>query len=350
MDKNHVSSSDQSRARLVLIDGNAILHRAFHALPPLTTSKGELVNAVFGFCSMILKVRDELRPSYFAVSFDLPKPTFRKKIYANYQIKRPKMVDELVGQVEKVKKVVKALGIPIYEKEGYEADDVIGSLAKQATDKHMIINTHDKHVTKKSSVHHVATSCANQLSEVIIVTGDRDLLQLVDDHTKVYMLIRGLTEATLFDEAKVKEKYGLKPGQIPDYKGLVGDASDNYPGVSGIGPKTAVGLISQYGTISNLYKTIKQLDNTTIVDKLLKGKQDAEMSLQLATIITDVPVKLDLGKCKIDNFIKPEVIKIFKELEFKSLISRLKQQENEEDKETREDKEKKNEQMGLFNL
>ncbi|MFH0864376.1 MAG: 5'-3' exonuclease H3TH domain-containing protein [Candidatus Gottesmanbacteria bacterium] len=343
----------QDKQRLIIIDGNAILHRAYHAMPPLTTSKGELVNAVYGFCSMLLKVRDELNPSCFAVTFDLPKPTFRKKLFAGYQAKRPKMVDELSGQIERVKELVRTLGIPIYEKEGYEADDVIGTLAFQAEMANSELRIKkEKETSTPFAIH-------NSEFEIIVVTGDRDLLQLVDNHTKVYMLIRGLTEATLFDEEKVIEKYGLRPAQIPDYKALIGDQSDNYSGVSGIGPKTAVNLLSQYGTVEKLYKEIEQLkktrskiatsalQNEIIKDRLIKGKQDAKLSKQLATIITNVSVKLNLKKCQIGDFSNPEVIKFLEELEFKSLIGRLSKKPEDVISKKTED-EKKDEQMSLL--
>ncbi len=304
----------EERKRLVLIDGNAILHRAYHALPPLTTSKGELVNAVYGFCSMILKVRDELKPACFAVTFDLPKPTFRKKLYADYQSKRPEMIDELSGQIKRVKELVKILGIPIYEKAGFEADDVIGTLVHQA-----------------------------KSLETIVVTGDRDILQLVDEDTKVYMLLRGFSEATLFNEKAVEEKYGLKPNQIVDYKALVGDSSDNYPGIAGIGPKTAVGLLQKYRTLKGIYQNLDEIPGK-VKEKLKSDKKNGELSLKLATIIKNVPVKLDIKKCTISDFTKPEIIKFFEEMEFQSLIGRLKH----EKKEKKEEKEKNEEQMGLF--
>lgn len=283
--------------RLVLIDGHAILHRAYHALPPLTTSKGELVNAVFGFCSMLLKIRDELSPSHFAVSFDLPKPTFRHKVFPKYQAQRPAMAKELSGQIEKIKEVIKTQGIPIYECEGYEADDVIGTLANQAI--------------KQSSD-----------QEVIIVTGDRDMLQLVDERIKVYMLIKGISEATLYDKEKVEEKLGLEPRQISDYKALIGDPSDNYFGVSGIGPKTAQELLQCFKTLEQIYNNLDKVDKK-IKDKLDNGKKQAGLSKKLATIVTDVPVKLDLKKARVEDFNTPKVRKLFEGLEFKSLIPRL---------------------------
>ncbi len=306
---------------MIIIDGHAILHRAYHALPPLTTSKGELVNAVYGFCSMILRVRDELKPACFAVTFDLPKPTFRKKLFDGYQAKRPQMDEELSGQIEKVKTLVRTLKIPIYEKEGFEADDVIGTLVRQA----------------------------QKTSETIIVTGDRDLLQLVNGQTKVYMLLRGLTEATLYDEDKVREKFGLKPNQIPDYKALIGDSSDNYSGVSGIGPKSAVRLLQSFKTLEQIYKHLDKIE-PGLREKLEKGKDNAKLSFKLATIIKDVPVKIDIKKCELGDFTRPEVIKLLENLEFKSLIGRLKKEHPASAKAAagKPEKGKDNGQMGLF--
>src|SRR3989344_5599255 len=216
--------------RLVLIDGNAVLHRAYHALPPLTAPDGSIVNAVYGFASILFKLHHDLAPTHLAVAFDRPKPTFRKKLFADYQAKRPEMDKELVGQIEKVHELVRAFGIPIYEVDGYEADDVLGTIAKQ---------------TKE---------------EVIIVTGDRDLLQLVNDRVKTYMPIKGLSEAKLYGVVEARERLGVNPTQISDFKALAGDASDNYPGVAGIGPKTAVELLSQFRTVEEIYTAIKNKD------------------------------------------------------------------------------------------
>jgi len=189
--------------RLVLIDANALIHRGFHAIPPLTTKKGELVNAVYGFTSILLRVLKELKPDYIVTAFDLPKPTFRHLEYKEYKATRPKTPDGLCQQFPKVKKVVQAFDIPIFEKEGFEADDVIGTITKK---------------TGKDI-------------EDIVVTGDLDTLQLVDANTKVYTLKRGMTDTVIYDEKAVWERYGLKPEQLLDFKGLRGDPSDNIPGV-----------------------------------------------------------------------------------------------------------------------
>jgi len=332
--------------RFVIIDGNAILHRAYHAMPPLTTSSGLLVNAVYGFASILLKVRDNLRPSYFAVTFDLPVPTFRKKMYANYQIKRPEMDKELSGQIEKVKEMVRILGIPIYEKEGYEADDVIGTIAAQAA---KIQNPKSKVQTKSKIPNSNEKKITGEL-ETIIVTGDKDILQLVDDTIKVYMPAKGLSDMILYDKEKVKEKLGILPGLVPDYKGLVGDSSDNYPGVVGIGPKTAIDLLLKYGNFKKIYRNLSNIKGT-VREKLDNGRKDGEMSYQLAIIIKDVPdINLDIKKCHISDFDNPDVRKFFEEMEFGSLLKRIKNQPfgSTQDRDSKEKSDENKNQMSLF--
>jgi len=286
-----------SKKRLVLIDGHAILHRAYHALPPLTTSTGELVNAVYGFTTMLLKVIDELKPSYLIVAFDTPKPTFRHAEFVGYQAQRPKMEAELASQLENVRRIIRAMGIPIFAVEGYEADDVIGTLAKQAA---------------KSKI------------EVVIVTGDRDLFQLIGPKIKIYAPVRGMSEAQIFDAKRVKKKMGIEPQQIVDYKGLVGDPSDNYPGVPGVGPKTAAELLGKYRTIAGVYKNLSKLPESQ-ARKLTEGAEMAELSRKLAKIVTDAPVELDLGKAQFvfTDEEKARAIEEFKVLGFRSLVARL---------------------------
>jgi len=283
--------------RLVLIDGHAILHRAYHALPPLTTRSGELVNAVYGFATMLFRILNELQPKYLAVAFDTPKPNFRHMEYVGYQAQRPKTDSELSGQIEKVQELVATFDIPIFSVEGFEADDVIGTLAEQASQ--------------------------SKVDEVVIVTGDRDLMQLVRDEVKLYMPTRGLSEGQMVGRKEVQEKMGLPPEQIVDYKGLVGDQSDNYPGVSGIGPKTAVELLKKFGTLEEIYKRLGEVGNKVTVRKLAEGVESAMLCKKLAIIITNVPISLDLEKCLIQNYDKEKVIRFFKELGFRSLISRM---------------------------
>ncbi len=286
------------KKRLVLIDANALIHRSFHALPPLTTKKGELVNAVYGFTSVMLRVLKELKPDYIVTTFDLPKPTFRHREYKAYKATRPKTPEELSQQFSKVKEVIKAFDIPIFEKEGFEADDIIGTIVKK---------------TGKDI-------------EDIVVTGDLDTLQLVDENTKVYTLKKGITDTVIYDEKAVDERYGLKPEQLVDFKGLKGDPSDNIPGVPGIGEKTAIKLLQQFGSLEDIYKEI-QNPKSKIQDplkaRLLENKAQAIFSKKLATIRYDVPIKFNLKDCETETYDKQQVIKLFQELDFKSLINRL---------------------------
>ena len=293
--------------RLILIDANALIHRSFHALPPLATKKGELVNAVYGFTAIILKVIKELKPDYIATAFDLPKPTFRHLEFEDYKATRPKTPEELTSQFPLVKKVVKAFNIPIFEKEGYEADDIIGTIAEKVS-------------KEKENL------------EVIIVTGDLDTLQLINKKIKVYTLKKGITDTVIYDEQAVKQRYGFGPKQLVDYKGLKGDPSDNIPGVAGIGDKTATKLIKEFGSIENLYKSIEEGKTSLpekLKEKLLQEKEIALFSKKLATIQKDVPLNFDLEKCRLEDYDKEKVIKLLKELEFRSLINRLPQSEQE---------------------
>ena len=296
-------SISSGSAKLVLIDGNAILHRAYHALPPLTTKKGEPINAVYGFVSMLLRVIQDLKPTHIAVAFDRKEPTFRHEAFKEYQAQRPVMDRELSGQFEKAKQVIAAFGIPIYEMVGYEADDVIGTIAKLSTE------------SQKSKV---------KIDETVIVTGDRDILQLVTDKVKVYLPIKGLSDAKVFGINETVEKMGVKPELIPDYKALVGDPSDNYPGVSGIGPKTAINLLNKHGGVEEIYRNLKEIQ-PQIRQKLEKGKDSANLSHRLAAIVKDVPIEADfekMGEWSVDG---NKVIKTFAEFGFKTLTKRVKE-------------------------
>lgn len=290
--------------KLVLIDGNALVHRAYHAIPPLTTKKGEIVNAVYGFISILFKVLNDLKPDYVAATFDLAGPTFRHEEFDGYKATRIKAPQELYDQLGRVKQILGVLNVPIYEKEGYEADDVIGTLAKQANE------------NKSEEV------------ETIIVTGDLDTLQLINNKTKVYTLRKGIKDIILYDEKAVVERFhGLSPEQMADYKGLKGDPSDNIPGVPGVGEKTAIELLKEYKTIENLYENLGVLPQK-IGDKLEENKDQAFFSKYLATIKTDVPVALDLEKCVLHDYDKEKAKKLFEELEFFSLLKRLPGTEN----------------------
>jgi DNA polymerase-1 len=288
--------------KLVLIDGNAILHRAFHALPPLTNRKGEPINAVYGLVSMLLRVITDLKPTHIAVCFDEKEKTFRHKALPSYQAQRPPMARELDLQFDKAKAFLEACNIPVYSRPGFEADDVIGTIAELA-------------------VSHKPLA----ISEVVIITGDKDQLQLVDDkrNIKLYMPIAGLANAKLFGEAETVERMGVPPSQIDDYKALVGDQSDNYGGIAGIGPKTAISLLSKYKSKKNIYEHIEEIPEKTR-EKLEKGRAAGELSKKLATIVRDVPVKVDFEKMKDWKVDSPKVLKLFEEFGFKTLANRVK--------------------------
>ena len=288
---------EKKTKKLILIDGNAIIHRSYHALPPLTTKSGELVNAVYGFSSTILSVIAKFQPDYIVATFDLAGPTFRHVEYEEYKATRVKADQALYDQIPRVKEVVRAMDIPIFEQEGFEADDLIGTLAARAEKEHQDL-------------------------EIIIVTGDLDTLQLISPKTKVYTMRRGLTDAVLYDEKAVRERYHLAPTQMIDYKGLRGDASDNIPGVKGIGEKTAVELLEKYGTLEEVYKNLSEIKGA-IKEKLERDKVIAIQSKHLATINRQVPIDFDLEKAKTHQFDREKIVRLFQSLNFFSLIKRL---------------------------
>ncbi|MDO8669024.1 MAG: DNA polymerase I [Candidatus Buchananbacteria bacterium] len=290
----------KNKQKLIIIDGNALVHRAFHALPPMTTKDGVMVNAVYGFTAILLKVLKDLKPDYIVATFDLKEKTFRHKEFEAYKAGRAKAPDELYQQIPLVKEVLESFNIPIFEKPGYEADDLIGTIA------------HLKTVDRPDI-------------ETIILTGDQDTFQLIDDNTKVFSPHKGLGETILYDEQIIKEKFdGLTPDQLIDYKALRGDPSDNIPGVKGIGQKGAINLLNDFKTLENIYKN---LDSKKISDRnqaLLKEyKSDAFLSKRLATIIIDVPIKFKLNDCQLDGFDKNKVVKLFQSLNFKRLMTQL---------------------------
>jgi DNA polymerase-1 len=291
--------------KLLIIDGNAIMHRAYHAYPPqLTTKDGEPINAVYGFFAMLIKVLEEVNPTHLIVCFDRAAPTFRKALYVGYQADRPQMESSLSNQFILMHEALDKIGIPIFEVDGYEADDLIGTLATQAKDKGLKIND------KKEEI------------EVVILTGDRDLLQLVNSHTKVLAPIIGITKFILFDEPTVLEKYGVKPSQVADYKALVGDASDGYPGVMGIGPKTASNLLKTYETFESLYEHLGDLPEKTSQKLAIDAEQGA-LAKKLATIVKDAPIHLDLKKADVTLFTQDKVLSVFDGFGFNSIKQRV---------------------------
>lgn len=280
--------------KLVLIDGHAILHRAFHALPPTLTNKdGISTNAIYGFMTMLLRILDDQQPTNLIVCFDLPQPTFRQQTYTQYQAQRPEIISNLKDQIPLIHELLDILKIPYFEVAGYEADDCIGTLANQSK------------------------------IETIIVTGDRDMLQLINDHVKVCVPIKGLTETKTYDAQLVKLEFNVNPNQWVDVKALKGDASDNYPGVPGIGPKTAQDLIAKYETLESIYNHLKDIKPAT-AQKLAEGAESAGLSKKLATIVTDVPIHLDLEKCLVSQINWPEGTKYMREkLGFKSIADKI---------------------------
>jgi len=295
------------KKRLIVIDGNAIVHRAYHALPPLTTKKGELVNAVYGFLLFFFKSLKEFKPDFIAATFDLPAPTFRHEKYKEYKAKRKKAPDDLYPQIPKIKGILEKFGIQIFEKQGYEADDVIGTIS--------FLAQKDKDF---------------KFVETIILSGDLDTLQLINKNTKVYALKRGIKDAVLYGEEKVKERYqGLGPKELIDFKSLRGDPSDNIPGILGIGEKTAISLLKEFGTLENLYKETEEHSekadkiNGSLRKKLQEYKEKALMSKMLARIEKNVPLPFDLGKCRWKDYDRQGVVKILEEYGFKSLVERL---------------------------
>jgi DNA polymerase I len=285
------------KEKLIIIDGNALIHRSFHALPQtLTTKDGTVVNAVYGFASVLLKALRDFQPDYVALTFDRKEPTFRHKEYKEYKATRTKAPQELYDQIPIIKKLVQAFDIPIYEKAGFEADDLIGTISRKIDGD----------------------------TEKIIVTGDMDTLQLINDTTKVYTMSRGIADSILYDETKVRERYGLTVDQLIDYKALRGDPSDNIPGVRGIGDKTAVHLLQNFKNLDGVYKNI----NSEKIKERIKGllidyREDAYLSKKLGTIVTDVDLDFILPEAHVKKINTEKAVEIFSELEFKSLLPRL---------------------------
>jgi DNA polymerase I len=286
----------------IIIDGNGLIHRAYHAMPQLTNTAGSSTGAVYGFFSMLFKIIQEVNPTYVAITFDRPKPTFRKTLFVGYQANRPHMESTLSDQIKIIHEVVEKIGIPVYEVDGFEADDVIGTLAKR-----VIEEAKDENVT------------------VIIVSADRDMHQLVNPQVKVLAPVTGISKMYLYDEEKVREKFGISPGQIVQYKSLVGDASDNYVGVPGIGPKTAMDLLQKYETLDGIYEHIADIQekNPRLAQKLIDGHDSAVISRTLATIVTDVPFTFTIPECEFSKIDIRAVDLVFADYGFTSLRKRL---------------------------
>jgi DNA polymerase-1 len=282
--------------RLMLLDGFGLVYRGYYALPPLTTSKGELVNGVFGFCSIVLRGVADLRPDYIAVAFDLSGPTFRHEQYADYKATRTRMPDDLAAQFPKVREVVKALRIPVYEQPGYEADDAIGTLTVQA-------------------------EAANV--ETTIVSVDLDMLQLVSDRTRLMTTRSGVENTVIYDPARIWERYQLRPDQMIDYKSLKGDPTDNIPGVPGVGEKTAAKLVAEFGSLEAMYERIADVKPEKLRDKLVEHRAQVFEGRELSRIVRDLPMTLDLESARLGDYDRDTVLRLFREYEFRTLIERL---------------------------
>lgn len=298
----------KTKQRLVLLDTHAILHRAYHALPDFQSPSGEPTGALYGVVAMLLRIIEEFKPDYIVACFDLPEPTYRHNVFEDYKAKREKTDDTLVSQIIRSRDILAYFGIPIYEHPGFEADDLLGTIAFQTKELKDL--------------------------EVIIASGDMDTMQCVDGkRVQVYTLKRSLKDTVLYDEKAVKDRFGFLPKQIPDYKGLRGDTSDNIPGIKGIGEKTATDLIIKFNNIDNLYKKLKQDENLFLeagikprIVKLLKeGEEEAQFSKMLATIRLDVPVEFALpDKVWPEGIDIEKTANLFSELGFRTLMGRLK--------------------------
>jgi len=282
--------------KLVLIDGNSLLYRAFFALPPLTNAAGEMTNAAYGFAAMLFKIMDEEQPDMMAVSFDLPTPTFRHERFPDYKATRPRMPDELAPQIGMAREILEAMHIPAYDLEGYEADDIIGTLSREAEQAGY---------------------------QVLVVTGDLDELQLVSDRVSVMMTRRGITDTVVYDPAAVKERYGFPPDELPDFRALRGDTSDNIPGVPGIGEKTAATLVARYGSLENVLAHADEVKPPRIGEALILHADLARRAKELGVIVRDLPIKLDPKALARRPPDPARLVELFRRLDFRSLLSRV---------------------------
>ena len=293
--------------KILLLDGNSFAYRAFFALPLLTNEHGIHTNAVYGFTMMLQKIMEEEKPTHMLVAFDAGKTTFRHSTFEEYKGGRQKTPPELSEQFPYIRKLIDAYGIKRYELEMYEADDIIGTLSKQADEKGQ---------------------------QVVIVSGDKDLTQLATDKTTVYITRKGITDIEKYTPAHIEEKYGLTPLQIIDMKGLMGDASDNIPGVPGVGEKTAIKLLKEHGSVENLYQALDTVSGVKLKEKLTANEEQAKMSKSLATIEVNAPIEVAIEDLTYSGPNMEDVVDIWKELSFKTLLEKT--EYVEEDQETTE--------------
>lgn len=302
---------------LLLIDGNAIMHRAYHALPPFKATDGTPTNVVYGYLSMLNKVVTDFKPDYLISCFDTPEATFRNKLFKKYQSQRPKIDDDFIVQIPLVKEALDLAGVERMEKAGYEADDLIGTITR---------------IFEKNNF------------RVVILTGDKDIFQLITDNVFVASPQLGLANIKIFDKTEVEKKLDVTPGQIIEYKALAGDPSDNYPGASGIGPKTACKLIHAFGTVEQIYENIDKVESEKIKEILKNEKDNVLVSKKLATIMTDVEISLDIEKLKFKSFNK-KLIDFLIKYQMGTLTKRI---FGEKEVVKKEEVKKKPDQIGLF--
>ena len=284
--------------KLLLIDANSLIHRCFHALPPLTSPSGEPINAIYGLSSILLKILRDHQPEYVAAAFDRPEPTFRDSMHKEYKAQRPPTADTLIPQLIKAREVFQKFGITALEKAGYEADDIVGTLAEKF-----------KKIADIS---------------VIIFSGDKDNLQLIDGNMVVVELLKtGVSKTVTYDERLFLQDYGFSPKQLIDYKALVGDTSDNIPGVNGIGPKGATDLIKEYGSVEKIYEEVGLIPKKVLQAKLEANRANAFLSKKLATIKRDVPLDITIEQLQYQRGDSEELKKYFASLGFQSLVARL---------------------------
>ncbi|MFC7442865.1 DNA polymerase I [Laceyella putida] len=287
-------------SKLILVDGNSIAYRAFYALPLLTNSSGVYTNAVYGFAMMLMKIIEEEKPTHMLVAFDAGKTTFRHESYQEYKGTRQKTPGELAEQLPLVQELLHAFQVPTYELANYEADDIIGTLAKE---------------------------CGPQGVETLIVSGDKDLLQLVDEHVELLLTRKGVTETERYDVQAIRDKYGLSPLQIIDLKGLMGDSSDNIPGIPGVGEKTALKLLAQYPSVEEVIAHVDELPGKKLQEKVREHQEQALLSKKLATIYTKVPLEFGLEALQLPERDPERIAEFFKKMEFKTLLSRIGKQD-----------------------
>ncbi len=300
-------AQSKKNKKLVVLDAHAIIHRAYHALPDFTSSRGEPTGGLYGIASMLIKLIGDIKPDYLVACYDLPEPTFRKQVYENYKAGRKKADDILIEQINRSRDIFSAFSIPIFEAPGFEADDVIGTIVEKTKELEEL--------------------------DVVIASGDMDTLQLVSGKkVSVYTLKKGLNDTVIYTQKEVEERFGFKPALLPDYKGLRGDPSDNIIGVTGIGEKTATTLISNFGSLENIYKKLEKNEKDfidvglkpRIINLLKENEEEAFFSKTLAVIRRDAPIDFTLPKNFWKETINPKQVEdLFKELEFRSLLSRF---------------------------